>query len=488
MNRKSKQPKAPAIIINGVPPASDDLERVVLSALLTDSNVAAQIADQLTDDMFYTAANRDIYTAIRTLYNRGAAIDMLTVTQELSRTGATHAQAWMIADLAGQLTSTANIEAHARILQEKHISREIIRVGMESVTEAMSEESDAIELLDKTERDVYAIGHNVARKEAIRVGHYMPELLKKIELATETKGITGIETGIRQFDRHTGGLQSGELYVMAGRPGMGKTALMMTWALNMALAGIPVGVFSLEMTAEEISMRLMASVSGTSGADMKMGKVGDLQTLMTAADTLSSIPLYIDDEGAQGASSIRSRARRMVQRYGCRVLMLDYLQKMAAPPEYRGQREAEVNHNVQALKNVAKELKIPFVCLSQLSRSVETRGGSKRPMLSDLRESGAIEQEADMVLFLWRPEYYGITQTDDGPIQPGYVECDIAKFRHGPTTTIPMQFHGKTTTFTDIQLSLGNDSSFTPPTSTAAPADWTVPNSHRPDYDVEIPF
>jgi len=203
MNRKSKQPKAPAIIINGVPPASDDLERVVLSALLTDSNVAAQIADQLTDDMFYTAANRDIYTAIRTLYNRGAAIDMLTVTQELSRTGAKNAQTWMVADLAGQLTSTANIEAHARILQEKHISREIIRVGVESVTEAMSEESDAIELLDKTERDVYAIGHNVTKKEAVRVGHYMPELLKRIETATENKGITGIETGIRQFDRCT---------------------------------------------------------------------------------------------------------------------------------------------------------------------------------------------------------------------------------------------------------------------------------------------
>jgi len=269
---------------------------------------------------------------------------------------------------------------------------------------------------------------------------------------------------------------------MAGRPGMGKTALMMTWALNMAIGGIPVGVFSLEMTAEEISMRLMASVSGTSGADMKMGKVGDFQPLMTAADTLSAIPLYIDDEGAQGASSIRSRARRMVQRYGCRVLMLDYLQKMAAPPEYRGQREAEVNHNVQALKNIAKELKIPFVCLSQLSRSVETRGGSKRPMLSDLRESGAIEQEADMVLFLWRPEYYGITQTDDGPIQPGYVECDIAKFRHGPTTTIPMQFHGKTTTFTDINIISAPAESFTPP-----PMDWTIPKSER-QYDAEIPF
>jgi len=408
---------------------------------------------------------------------------MLTVSQEITRTGAVHAQTWMIADLASIVVSTANIEAHARMLTEKHISREIIRVGVESVTEAMSEESDAIELLDKTERDVYAIGHQVTRKDARKVGEYMPELLKRIETATENKGITGIETGIRQFDRHTGGLQSGELYIMAGRPGMGKTALMMTWALNIAMSGIPVGVFSLEMTAEEISMRLMASVSGTSGADMKMGKVGDFAPLMDAANVLTGIPLYIDDEGAQSAASIRSRARRLVQKCGCRVIMLDYLQKMAAPPEYRGQREAEVNHNVQALKNVAKELKIPFVCLSQLSRSVETRGGSKRPMLSDLRESGAIEQEADMVLFLWRPEYYGITQTDDGLIQPGYVECDIAKFRHGPTSTIPMQFHGKTTTFTDIDISAhAPDTSFTPP-----PMDWTIPKSDR-QYDSEIPF
>jgi replicative DNA helicase len=483
MNHTKKQTKAPAIIVNGVPPASVELERVVLSALLTDSSVASQVVDQLSEGMFYSESNREIFSAVRSLHNRNQPIDMLTVSQEITRTGAVHAQTWMIADLASIVVSTANIEAHARMLTEKHISREIIRVGVESVTEAMSEESDAIELLDKTERDVYAIGHQVTRKDARKVGEYMPELLKRIETATENKGITGIETGIRQFDRHTGGLQSGELYIMAGRPGMGKTALMMTWALNIAMSGIPVGVFSLEMTAEEISMRLMASVSGTSGADMKMGKVGDFAPLMDAANVLTGIPLYIDDEGAQSAASIRSRARRLVQKCGCRVIMLDYLQKMAAPPEYRGQREAEVNHNVQALKNVAKELKIPFVCLSQLSRSVETRGGSKRPMLSDLRESGAIEQEADMVLFLWRPEYYGITQTDDGLIQPGYVECDIAKFRHGPTTTIPMQFHGKTTTFTDIDISApAPDTSFTPP-----PMDWTIPKSDR-QYDSEIPF
>jgi len=483
MNHTKKQTKAPAIIVNGVPPASVELERVVLSALLTDSSVASQVVDQLSEGMFYSESNREIFSAVRSLHNRNQPIDMLTVSQEITRTGAVHAQTWMIADLASIVVSTANIEAHARMLTEKHISREIIRVGVESVTEAMSEESDAIELLDKTERDVYAIGHQVTRKDARKVGEYMPELLKRIETATENKGITGIETGIRQFDRHTGGLQSGELYIMAGRPGMGKTALMMTWALNIAMSGIPVGVFSLEMTAEEISMRLMASVSGTSGADMKMGKVGDFAPLMDAANVLTGIPLYIDDEGAQSAASIRSRARRLVQKCGCRVIMLDYLQKMAAPPEYRGQREAEVNHNVQALKNVAKELKIPFVCLSQLSRSVETRGGSKRPMLSDLRESGAIEQEADMVLFLWRPEYYGITQTDDGLIQPGYVECDIAKFRHGPTSTIPMQFHGKTTTFTDIDISAhAPDTSFTPP-----PMDWTIPKSDR-QYDSEIPF
>jgi len=483
MNHTKKQIKAPAIIVNGVPPSSIELERVVLSALLTDNSVASQVVDQLSEGMFYSEANREIFSAVRSLHNRNQPIDMLTVSQEITRTGAVHAQTWMIADLASVVVSTANIEAHARMLTEKHISREIIRVGVESVTEAMSEESDAIELLDKTERDVYAIGHQVTRKDARKVGEYMPELLKRIETATENKGITGIETGIRQFDRHTGGLQGGELYIMAGRPGMGKTALMMTWALNIAMTGIPVGVFSLEMTAEEISMRLMASVSGTSGADMKMGKVGDFAPLMDAANVLTGIPLYIDDEGAQSAASIRSRARRLVQKCGCRVIMLDYLQKMAAPPEYRGHREAEVNHNVQALKNVAKELKIPFVCLSQLSRSVETRGGSKRPMLSDLRESGAIEQEADMVLFLWRPEYYGITQTDDGPIQPGYVECDIAKFRHGPTSTIPMQFHGKTTTFTDIDISApAPDTSFTPP-----PMDWTIPKSDR-QYDTEIPF
>lgn len=481
MNHTKKQIKAPAIIVNGVPPSSIELERVVLSALLTDNSVASQVVDQLSEGMFYSEANREIFSAVRSLHNRNQPIDMLTVSQEITRTGAVHAQTWMIADLASVVVSTANIEAHARMLTEKHISREIIRVGVESVTEAMSEESDAIELLDKTERDVYAIGHQVTRKDARKVGEYMPELLKRIETATENKGITGIETGIRQFDRHTGGLQGGELYIMAGRPGMGKTALMMTWALNIAMSGIPVGVFSLEMTAEEISMRLMASVSGTSGADMKMGKVGDFAPLMDAANVLTGIQLYIDDEGAQSAASIRSRARRLVQKCGCRVIMLDYLQKMAAPPEYKGQREAEVNHNVQALKNVAKELKIPFVCLSQLSRSVETRGGSKRPMLSDLRESGAIEQEADMVLFLWRPEYYGITQTDDGPIQPGYVECDIAKFRHGPTTTIPMQFHGKTTTFTDIDIP-APEASFTPP-----PMDWTIPKSDR-QYDAEIPF
>jgi len=485
--------KEPVIIVKGTPPSSEELERSVLSALLTDRDAAANIMDILTPDAFYSDTNREVYNCIAMLYSRGSAIDMLTVTDEVRKSG--KVDPFYVSELAMMLTGTANAEYYARILTQKQISRAIIRTGIESVTDALQEKTDPIELLDKTEREIYAIGHGITTTDAVQVGQAVPEILKRIEKAAQSKGITGIEGGIRQFDRHTGGFQQGELYILAGRPGMGKTALLLSWALNIAASGVPVGVFSLEMTKDELVMRLLSMLSGVPSANMKKGMMAESQwpELMKASEQLSAMPLYIDDEGGQSASAVRSRARRMVQRNKVQVLFLDYLQKMAAPKQYSGNREAEVNYNVQSLKNIAKELKLPFICLSQLSRAVESRA-DKKPILSDLRESGAIEQEADMVLFLWRPEYYGITQDAEGnDMSDGYVELDVAKFRHGPTMTIPIKFIGELTRFTDYRHPDDFKGIQQAPVSDFnawgnAIHDAPVISQHRPNLDVEIPF
>lgn len=486
-NGKSSKPlkSQPTVIINGVYPSSDELERSVLSAIMNDTNAASEIIEMLKPDAFYSEANREVFLCMLNLNSRGSAIDMLTVTNEIKKSA--KVDPYYIVELASMLSGTANAEYYARILMQKQVSRAIIKTGIESVTDALEERTDPIELLDKTEREIYAIGHGITTTDAIQVGQTVPEVLRRIEKASTGSGITGLKGGIRQFDRHTGGFQNGELYILAGRPGMGKTALLLTWALNIAMSGVPVGVFSLEMTKDELTMRLLSMLSGIPGTTMKKGLMSesDWPKLTQAAEQLSSLPLFIDDEGGQSASAIRSRARRMVQRNKVQVLFLDYLQKMSAPKQYSGNREAEVNHNVQSLKNVAKELHLPFVCLSQLSRAVESRA-DKRPILSDLRESGAIEQEADMVLFLWRPEYYDIKQDSDGSAMPdGYVELDIAKFRHGPIMTLQLKFVPELMKFID------------PPKPEQSISEYAYTNpvqeissltSARPGYDVEIPF
>ena len=489
-----------AIIVKGVAPNAADLEQVVLSAVMTDRNAADTAIYMISELAFYEQRNKCLYNACKSLYNRSLPIDMLTVMEEIKRAAQTDiCPAHYIVEVSGRMAGSANIEHHCRILLQKQIARGIVHVGIESVTNAMSEQHDAFELLDKTERDIYAVGHQIQSNEAVKIGDGLPEILRRIEAATKQQGITGLPGGINQFDKHTGGFQPGELYVLAGRPGMGKTALLLSWAMNISKSGVPAGVFSLEMTRDELTMRLLSAFSGISSASMKKGFLNDAdwQPLSNAANEAAGIPLYIDDEGALSASALRSRARRMVQRLNVRIIFVDYLQKMAAPKEYKGQREAEVNFNIQSLKNIAKELKIPVVVLSQLSRAVESRA-DKRPQLSDLRESGAIEQEADMVVFMWRPGYYQIEQDESGAVFPhGYVELDIAKFRHGATMAIPVQFVAEQTLITDIsrdQAFFGGKTPNGQPDTSSNSLDNTpvfspaITPVGRVDLDQEIPF
>lgn len=443
-----------------LPPQAVDLEEAVLGALMLEKNALSEVIDILKPDSFYKESHQKIFEAIFSLFQKTSPIDILTVTAELRQLGALEmvGGAYYITQLTDRVVSAANIEYHARIISQKYIQRELIKVSTEIINSSYDETSDIFDLLDHAEKSLFDIAQNNLRRDSRKMDDIMREAINNLELLRDrTDGLTGVPSGLTALDRMTAGWQPSDLVIIAARPAMGKTAFVLSVARNAAVDhDKPVVVFSLEMSSVQLVNRLIAGETEIEQEKLKKGNLADheWQQLHSRIGRLTSAPLIIDDTPALNVFEFRAKCRRLKAQHDIQMVIVDYLQLMHGKPEGKGggNREQEIGSISRALKSVAKELNIPVLALSQLSRAVESRpGNSKRPMLSDLRESGSIEQDADMVLFLYRPEYYGLTEDEEGRSTAGVGEVIIAKHRNGETGIVPLRFIGKYVKFVDLE-------------------------------------
>lgn len=462
-------------------PQAVPLEEAVLGALMLDREAFGIVDSVLKADDFYLAAHQHIYRAISGLSERCDPVDLLTVTEELKKSGNLDAVGggYYLVELSNRVASAANTEYHARIIKQRSVQRGIIAAGMKAQRDGHDDTLDVFDALDSLEKAVYSIGHGAFQKAGSSIGNAVSSALKSADAAMEKKGMTGVPSGIAGVDKHTGGWQGTDLIVVAARPGMGKTGYALTLAMNAAKAGFPVQVFTLEMSEVQIGQRCLSQESGVAMAGMRNGLLSqdDFRLISEAAERIQPLPILVDDTPAITLSELRSKARRAVARDGVKMIVVDYLQLMGGTEKTAFER---VSANVTGLKALAKELQVPIICLSQLSRAVETRGGSKRPMLSDLRDTGQIEQDADIVSLLYRPEYYGIEADEIGAGTNGVCELIFAKFRNGATGTINIGFKEATASFfgLDEPQYLGNTATFNPS---------AVPQPYR-DSGQDVPF
>ena len=446
-----------------LPPQAVDLEEAVLGALMLEKNALSTVIDILKPESFYKESHQKIFEAIYNLFQKTSPIDLLTVTAELRQMGALEmvGGAYYITQLTDRVVSAANIEYHARIISQKYIQRELIKVSTEIINASYDETSDIFDLLDHAEKSLFDIAQNNLRRDSRKMDDIMKEAIKSLELLRDrTDGLTGIPSGLTALDRMTSGWQPSDLVIIAARPAMGKTAFVLSVARNAAVDhDKPVAVFSLEMSSVQLVNRLIAGETEIEQEKLKKGNLADheWQQLHSRIGRLTSAPLIIDDTPALNVFEFRAKCRRLKAQYDIQMVIVDYLQLMQGKADGKGgNREQEIGSISRALKSVAKELNIPVLALSQLSRAVESRpGNSKRPMLSDLRESGSIEQDADMVLFLYRPEYYGLVEDEQGNSTAGIGEVIIAKHRNGETGIVPLRFIGKYVKFVDLEEDFG---------------------------------
>lgn len=442
-----------------LPPQALDLEEAVLGAMLLESAAVNAAIDVLRPESFYKEAHKRIYSVIVDLFQKSEPIDILTVTHGLRKSGDLEMVGgpYYIAQLTTRIASTANIEQHARIVAQKYIQRELIRVSNTIMKEAFEDTTDVFDLLDQAESQLFEVAEGNIRKSYDTMGSLVHEAIKGIDAARDNKdGVSGVPSGFSDLDRVTGGWQRSDMIVLAARPGMGKTAFVLSMARNMAVDHkVPVAVFSLEMAGVQLVNRLIASETGIASDKLRKGTLDDAeyQMLHQRIGRIADAPLFIDDTPAISIFELRAKCRRLKAQHGIDMVIIDYLQLMTAGGDNRmGNREQEISQISRSIKSIAKELNIPIVALSQLSRSVETRGGDRRPMLSDLRESGAIEQDADIVCFIYRAEYYGFTDINDHPEKKdprGLGELIIAKHRNGALDTIYLRFQGALAKFSN---------------------------------------
>ncbi|WP_129715676.1 replicative DNA helicase [Pedobacter sp. SYP-B3415] len=491
-----------------IPPQAVDLEEAVLGALMLEKDALSSVIDILKPELFYQEAHQKIFEAIHLLFQKSKPVDILTVTSELRQLG--HLEmvggAFYITSLTNRVASAANIEFHARIISQKYIQRELIRISTEIINNAYEDTTDIFDLLDHAEKNLFDIAQNNLRRDTQKMDEIIRQSLATLEeLRSKTDGLTGVPSGFTALDRITGGWQKSDLVIIAARPAMGKTAFVLSCARNAAVDfKKAVVVFSLEMSSVQLVNRL---ISGEAEIEQEKIRKGNLQEwewqqLHSKIGNLTEAPLLIDDTPALNIFEFRAKCRRLKSQYDIQMVIVDYLQLMHGKGEGKGggNREQEIGSISRALKSVAKEIDIPVLALSQLSRAVESRPGvnGKRPQLSDLRESGSIEQDADMVLFLYRPEYYGITEDEQGRSQIGVGEVIIAKHRNGETGIVPLRFIGKFVKFGDLEEDFmppgggfGNDSPASgmyPSQDFDKPSNVIIKPSRMDDFDDEPPF
>lgn len=444
--------------IGKLPPQAVDLEEAVLGALMLEKDALTAVIDILQPKSFYKEAHERIFGSIQNLFQRSEPIDILTVTNELKRTGELEivGGAYYISQLTNRVASAANVEFHARIIAQKYIQRELIRISSETIRDAYEDTSDVFDLLDSAERNLFSVVEGNIRKNYDKMSTLIGQAIKQIEIARNQKsGVTGVPSGFTDLDRVTSGWQPSDLVILAARPAMGKTAFVLSLARNAAAEfQRPIAVFSLEMASIQLVQRLISSESELPAEKLKKGQLEDheFQQLHAKIGKLAEAPLFIDDTPALSIFEMRAKCRRLKAQHDIQLVVVDYLQLMTTGGESAkgGNREQEISTISRSLKSIAKELNVPVIALSQLSRAVETRGGDKRPQLSDLRESGAIEQDADMVLFIHRPEYYGFTQDAEGNSTAGVAEIIIAKHRNGAVGSVNLRFIDRLAKFCDL--------------------------------------
>ncbi len=446
-----------------IPPQAVDMEQAVLGAMMLEKDAVNQTIDIIKPAMFYKESHQKIYSAIYELFNKSEPVDILTVTNELKSQGDLEAVGgpFYISQLTNRVASTANVEYHARIISQKFIQRELIRISSEIIRYAFEDTTDVFELLDKSEQELFSVGEDNLRRSSESMSSLIDAAIKNIEEAGSREGqVSGVPSGFTALDRITSGWQKSDLIVLAARPGMGKTAFVLSMARNMAVEyKVPVAFFSLEMSSLQLATRLISSETELEAEKLKKGQLEkyEYEQLNVKVNSLLNAPMHIDDTPALSIFELRAKSRRLKAQHDIRMIIIDYLQLMSAKGSDSGNREQEISTISRSLKSLAKELDVPIIALSQLNRSVETRGGSKKPLLSDLRESGAIEQDADMVCFIYRPEYYQIMEEEDGGSTHGMGSLIIAKHRNGPLDEVKLRFVAKFAKFRDWEEQMGED-------------------------------
>ena len=438
-----------------IPPQALDYEEAVLGAIMVEKDALTEVIDILKPDSFYKDAHQKIYAAIQGLFQRSEPIDLLTVKTALEKEGHLEIVGGpaYIAQLTSRIASAANIEEHSRVIAQKYIQRELIRISSEIIKDSFDETSDVFDILDSAEQKLFQVAQGNIRKSHDTMASLIiaaKEQIKKAGAAGD--GMNGVPTGFTRLDKLTSGFKGSELLILAARPAMGKTALVLSMARNIVIDyKMPVAIFSLEMSALQMVMRMVSNESGLEQEKLKKGNLAqhEWEQLNSKVAALSEAPFFIDDTPGLSVFELRAKARRLKAQHDIQMIIIDYLQLMNAGGKDGGNRQEEISIISRSLKIIAKELDVPVIALSQLSRAVETRGGDKRPQLSDLRESGAIEQDADMVMFIYRPEYYEITEDAEGNSTIGLTEIIVAKHRNGALENVPLRFQGRFGRFVD---------------------------------------
>ena len=471
--RNNKEQAAVPAFEGKLPPQALDMERAVIGAMMIERDAYDKVCEILNPNSFYDAKLGKIYQAIVDLSVKEEPVDLMTVSEQLKKNGTYEEVGGDMAlmSLTENVGSAAHIEYHARIVADKNLARELIRLSSDVLSSAYNPETDIDELMNSAEGRLFEVSQKNVKKDFVKVSSVIAEARQRIDAAAQQQeGLSGLAPGITELDKMTAGWQPSDLIIIAARPAMGKTAFVLSMAKNIAVdMGQPVGLFSLEMSNVQLTNRLISNVCEIESGKIKTGRLdsSEWRRLEERINMLEDAKLYLDDTPSLSVFELRTKARRLVKEYGVRLIIIDYLQLMNANGMNFGSREQEVSTISRSLKGLAKELDIPIIALSQLNRSVESRVGSDkgknaRPQLSDLRESGAIEQDADMVCFIHRPEYYKIFEDEKGESLQGIAEIIIAKHRNGAVGDVRLRFRGEMAKFmnlTDESYNFGYDNS-----------------------------
>lgn len=445
---------------NNMLPYDLEMEEVVLGALLINGNAYDRISEILSPECFYGREHKMIFSAIQELARKNQPIDLLQVREQLQLDGNLQeiGGEYFLAKIGNSTSSSAHIVHHANIVHQKFVLRQVINFCSIAESAAYAQQQTPDQILQQIESDFFNLAVSNTKTDFRDMKSILTETVDDIQATSNRKGMSGVSSGFPSIDYCTNGWQKSDLVILAARPAMGKTAFLLSMALNMIKKGVPVGIFSLEMSSQQLMKRLISNATNLNAKDISNGNLNplDFAILNKSVTQLYDMPLYIDETGHLNIFDLATKARRLVKEHQIKILFIDYLQLIHAESKTINNREQEVSTISRSLKALAKELNIPIIALSQLNRGVESRTGeNKKPMLSDLRESGSIEQDADMVIMLHRPEYYGIMEDERGNSNVGLAEVIIAKNRNGATGIVKMKFEANFIRFRELDDSTG---------------------------------